>query len=211
MNYGELKNNIRDLAFEEDEQMEEYESIVANAINRSIDQIGVQVTPIKKYIEIEQDGTDDGYQFYNMPNLTGGNFMGFDDMPVQVDDGEKFVGFGDYKVQTDDTIVLDGATSGTFRIYYRAHHALYTPETDDEEELPLPLEVHLLVPLLCAYYVWLDDDLQKAVMYRNEYESIAGAIVERKQRPRMRVRTDWYETKSNPYKNVTNAEWRKLY
>ena len=59
MNYGELKQNIRDLAFEEDEQMEEYETIVINAINRSLSTIEQEVAPIRKYIEIEQDGTDE--------------------------------------------------------------------------------------------------------------------------------------------------------
>ena len=47
MNYGELKQNIRDLAFEEDEQMEEYETIVVNAINRSLSTIEQEVAPIK--------------------------------------------------------------------------------------------------------------------------------------------------------------------
>lgn len=36
MNWGELKTKIRDLGFEEDSTMNEYESIVRNAANRAI-------------------------------------------------------------------------------------------------------------------------------------------------------------------------------
>ena len=36
MNWGELKTEIRDLGFEEDSTMQEYESIVRNAANRAI-------------------------------------------------------------------------------------------------------------------------------------------------------------------------------
>lgn len=213
MNYGQLKSQIRDLAFEEDEQMEEYESIVVNAINRAIDQIGIQVTPIRKYIEIEQDGTDVENQEYNMPSLTGGNFLDFDETPVEIGDGDKFVRFNDFERQTKDTLVLSGDTKGVFRIYYTAHHADYTAETDDSVPVPLPLKVHLLVPLLCAYYVWLDDDQQKAVMYRNEYESIAQSVIAKEQEPRMRVRTDWYKRNNanRAYPNVSHDEWRRMY
>lgn len=39
MNWGELKEKIRDLGFEEDSTMTEYESIVRNAANRAINLI----------------------------------------------------------------------------------------------------------------------------------------------------------------------------
>lgn len=39
MNWGELKQNIRDLGFEEDSTMQEYDSIVRNASNRAIKMI----------------------------------------------------------------------------------------------------------------------------------------------------------------------------
>ena len=39
MNYGELKQEIRDLGFEEDSTMTEYATIVKNAANRAIDMV----------------------------------------------------------------------------------------------------------------------------------------------------------------------------
>ena len=211
MNYGELKQQIRDLAFEEDEQMEEYETIVINAINRSLSTIEQEVAPIRKYIEIEQDGTDEEYQFYVMPSLTGGKFLDFDDNPVRIDDGDEYVPFGDFDIETGDTIVMDGAEEGTFRIFYKSAHTPYTADTADTVELPIPLRAHHLVPLLCAYYVWLDDDQQKAIMYYNQYETLAQVLLANAQRPRMRVRTDWYNKNKGNNLNVSFDEWRKYY
>lgn len=213
MNYGELKQNIRDLAFEEDEQMEEYETIVINAINRSLSTIEQEVAPIRKYIEIEQDGTDTEFQFYVMPALTGGMFLDFDANPVQINDGDEYVPFGDFDVETGDTIVMSGEIVGTFRIFYKSSHVPYTAETEDTVQLPIPLRAHHLVPLLCAYYVWLDDDQQKAVMYYNQYETLAGTLLANAQKPRMRVRTDWYKgsNANRAYPNVSYDEWRRMY
>lgn len=45
-----------------------------------------------------------------------------------------------------------------------------TKTTEDSFEIGLPDKVIDLVPLLMAHYVWLDDDIQKATMYYNEYE-----------------------------------------
>lgn len=211
MNYGELKQNIRDLAFEEDEQMVEYESIVINAINRSLSTIEQEVAPIRKYIEIEQDGTDEEYQFYVMPSITAGKFLDFDTTPVRVDDGDEYVPFGDYEIETGDTVVISGDIEGVFRIYYKENHPQYTAQTPDSTELPIPLRAHHLVPLLCAYYVWLDDDQPKAIMYYNQYETLANALLANAMRPRMRVRTDWYNKNKGNNLNVSFNEWRKYY
>ena len=45
-----------------------------------------------------------------------------------------------------------------------------TKTTGESFEIGLPDKVIDLVPLLMAHYVWLDDDIQKATMYYNEYE-----------------------------------------
>ena len=233
MNYGELKENIRDLGFEDDAQMEEYESIVINAINRSISFISLNIAPIKAYVDVTQDGyeakeiteeefnaaktkyyvhgasgyvqcTEDSvfdsgetyyavavYYHHNMRSLTEGAFLDFSDTPVKIDDGDKFIPFNDFDIETGDTVVIDGSEHGTYRIYYKAAHTPYTEDTPDDTPLPLPLKVHHLVPLLCAHYVWLDDDIQKATMYFNQYETQSNMILITQESPRMRVRTDW--------------------
>lgn len=50
MNWGELKEKIRDLGFEEDSTMSEYSTIVVNAANRAIDMIIHElIVPNKEY------------------------------------------------------------------------------------------------------------------------------------------------------------------
>ena len=50
MNWGELKQNIRDLGFEEDSTMQEYSTIVMNASNRAIDMVVQElILPNKEY------------------------------------------------------------------------------------------------------------------------------------------------------------------
>ena len=79
MNYGELKVNLKALAFEENETIDEYveNDVIPTAINRSISMIANDVMPITKTYEISQDGTDSEIQFYDFSNLVK-NFLAFD-------------------------------------------------------------------------------------------------------------------------------------
>lgn len=52
---------------------------------------------------------------------------------------------------------------------------LYT-DTPGDYVLNLPDKIVFLLPLLSAYYIWLDDDERKAITYRNEYEDLKEQI-----------------------------------
>ena len=47
----------------------------------------------------------------------------------------------------------------------------------------MPVKVLDLIPLLAAHYAWLDDDIQKATMYYNEYDDIKNLLVLDMERP----------------------------
>ena len=51
-----------------------------------------------------------------------------------------------------------------------------TSNTPDTFKIQLPDKVVDLVPLLMAHYVWLDDDVQKASLYYNEYEQFRDRL-----------------------------------
>ena len=51
-----------------------------------------------------------------------------------------------------------------------------TADTPDSFVINLPDKVIDLVPVLASYWVWLDDDERKAVMYYNMYETVLGGI-----------------------------------
>ena len=108
MTFGDLKDKLRDMGFEEDASMDEYKELVINAINRSIEII-------------------------------------------------------------KNTVVsrLEGREPEPFAL---------SLESDDETEIDLPAKLTMLLPLLSAYYIWLDDDERKAVMYYNQYDDLCNQI-----------------------------------
>ena len=57
-------------------------------------------------------------------------------------------------------------------------------DTDDDFEIEIPDKLLVLVPLLAAHYVWLDDDIVKAVTYWNEYDSLKNELISDCVRPR---------------------------
>ncbi len=108
MTFGDLKDKLRDMGFEEDASMDEYKELVINAINRSIE-------IIKNTVVSRLEGVD------------------------------------------PEVFTLD-------------------IDSDDETEIDLPAKVTMLLPLLSAYYIWLDDDERKAVMYYNQYDDLCNQI-----------------------------------
>ena len=215
MNYGEIKQNLISLGFAEDTDYEEFEELgyTYDAINRAISQIGNQFPYIVNY-EFEIDDTDTGILYIDMTDI--GNFLDFAETPVLFEkDGEElFKKFGDYQIEMGHTIVFNADEyKGSFRVYYNAACTKITEDTQDNFVPELPLKVHHLIPLLAAYYLWLDDDAVKAAQYYNMYETELALAMQKEQQPRMRVRTDWYNGSKSlkSFPTATPAEWRNLY
>jgi len=57
-------------------------------------------------------------------------------------------------------------------------------DTDDDFDIEIPNKLLVLVPLLASHYVWLDDDIEKAVTYWNEYDSLKNELMSDCTRPR---------------------------
>ena len=49
--------------------------------------------------------------------------------------------------------------------------------TEDNFVIELPDNLLVLVPLLAAHFVWLDDDIQKSINYYNDYEDMRQKIL----------------------------------
>lgn len=58
-----------------------------------------------------------------------------------------------------------------------------TADTDDDFEIQLPDKVIDLVPLMAAYFVWLDDDERKATMYWNIADQLREQLFADMSRP----------------------------
>lgn len=138
MNWGELKQQIRDLGFEEDSTMDEYRTIVINACNRAIQMIFQELVL--------------GYKEY---------FGGL---------------YATKKTVKDE---LTGETK-TKIIKWTPPTELdpITEQTTDDTEIDLPDRVVYILPVLASYYVWLDDDQVKAVMYWNQYDEFRTRLID---------------------------------
>lgn len=191
MNYGELKEQIRDMGFSDDAEIEEFGELIPNSINRAIEEINLNVAPIIGIYEIEQDGTDTGLFFYDIESLTqddDGNitFLDFADTPVMVGT-DVYQKFNDFEIENENTIVMDGALEGTFRVFYKKKHTPVTVETSDTTKIELPLKAQHMLPYLAAYYIWLEDEQTKAVYYYNRYEELLQEYQTEKEKPRARI------------------------
>ena len=62
-----------------------------------------------------------------------------------------------------------------------------TADTEAETRLGLADNLHPLVPLLAAHYLWLDDDIEKATIYWNEYDQLKDQIIAVCKQPRNAV------------------------
>ena len=74
MTYQELINNIRDLGFSDDSEMEDFGELVPNSINRAITEINYEVDPIIGKLEIEIKDSDSGFLYIDMADITTQRF-----------------------------------------------------------------------------------------------------------------------------------------
>ena len=214
MNYGQIKQNLISLGFAEQSDYTEMEDLgyTYDAINRAIAQIQNQFPQIAKY-EFEVDESDTGILYIDMTDRQG--FLSLAETPVvfEADGEEVFRKFSDYYIEMGHNIVMKvDDYKGSFRIYYNKACTEVTSTTQDSFVPELPTKVHHLIPLLAAYYLWLDDDERKAVQYYNMYETELAMVLQKENMPRMRVNTEWGEKKSlKGFPNATHEEWSKWY
>ena len=190
MNYGQLKQEIAGLGFSDLTELEEFDTIVPDAINRAIAEINLNVCPIIGTYEFIQDGTVDDILYYDIEELTqeAGEkvFLEFADTPVMFGDNV-YRKFNDFEIENEKVIVIDGNYQGKFKVFYKKAHTAFDVNSTDFDEIQLPLKAHILVPLLSAYYIWLEDEKTKAVDCYNQYDKLANQILAGKQTPRARI------------------------
>lgn len=189
MNYGELKKNLISKGFAEESDYEEFEELgyTFDAINQAINEIN-DVFPIEAEFNFEIDETDTGILKIDMSDRAG--FIALAETPVwyEKDGDEIWRTFTEYDVKKECELYIKADDyEGSFRVYYYKLPTQITANTPNSFELELPLVAHNLVPLLASYYLWLDDDERKAVMYKNDYEEARAIALQRKKPPRAKV------------------------
>lgn len=188
MNYGEVKSHIQSLGFEDSAAMAEYQDIIINSINRALNIINTTVKPVISEYSHTQDGTGTGLTELDMGTLVN-NFERLDGQVIKTYDGSKTV-FNDYSVE-QDRIYFSAAEPGVFLFPYRIKITEVTVSTQDSEELTISYSVEQLLPLLASYFVWIDDDVEKATIYQNMYDDLKAQILQKTpERVTAKIRSD---------------------
>lgn len=138
--WGDLKGQVIDLGFEEDDIYTEYERIIINSVNRAVDVVyNIVVPQIENYYKVEQT-------------------WGYEDVDS------------------------NGKT-----IWVLPKPKRITVSTLDTDKVNLPDNLIPLIPLLASHYIWLDDDITKAVTYWNEYDQLKDQLIATCKLPRKSV------------------------
>ena len=190
MNYGQIKIKIQNLGFAEAEEMGDFDvNLIPNAVNLAISEL-VQTYPIIDSLEFSIDNDDTGIFELDM-ETEGNNFYDFvGEAPVIYGENGSYEDFTDYRIRANRIVEINADEyKGDFRIRYKRGHFQFTKDSSDNLNLELPLKVQHLVPLLASYYVWLDDDVQKAQDYYTQYETAFNTVQEETTKPRARILT----------------------
>lgn len=173
MNYGELKQEIVSLGFEDNEILDEYNNLIIDSVNRAIDIINEVARPIVKKVSLTID--EEAPKVYDLM-LLAEDFVDFYGNPIITNNGRREV-FTDYRVEGKTIINLPEDFIGDLDVYYKAYPTRITDETPDDFEIELDRLVQPLIALLASYFIWLDDDERKATMYFNQYDQQKDLIL----------------------------------
>lgn len=106
-------------------------------------------------------------------------FMGFaDKRPVwQGNSREGETEITDYKLENDNILKLKGDKRGQFEVWYKVYPIPITSDTEDSFELEFENVACEIIPYLMGFRLWLDDDMQRAVLYQNTAEDLINKLI----------------------------------
>jgi hypothetical protein len=159
-------------AIPSDESTIDYIAGMPFVANEALQMLSTAGKFIQKSIQIEHEKSKNINDCrYNLKELAGDFFqLGENQVYYQNPDGTEYRQYSEYAKEGDSVLVLFGAETGTYTVYYRAYPEEITELTEDDYELPLDREVAVLLPLYMASQLYKDDDNGIATTYRNEFE-----------------------------------------
>lgn len=174
MNLKYVKEEIYNLGFSSPEDVED--SIVLQAINRAVDTIANTVRPIvRSHTIICTDIYETIFNFRDIAAINEEKFVAFEKIYENTEDG--LLPTANARVINHYT--LQAKPGGEYVVFYKIMPEVVTDKTPDEFEFELDFDLHVLIPLLAAFYVWQDDEERKADKLYNDYETKRNDIVAR--------------------------------
>ena len=175
MTYGEVKNSILALGFENETTLEDeaYQTLFIEGINRALREINVEF-PIKEKYPVTSLTDSDDYQTIDFSAFDDFDILLYAKIKREVGGRTQILPFADF--DEDDSIIQYRPTKGEITFYYRTRITPVDSTTDDGTELTILYRAEPLLPLLASYYIWNDDDPEKAAKWLNEYEDMKASF-----------------------------------
>jgi hypothetical protein len=174
MNLEYVKSEIYNLGFSDADDVDS--SIVIQAINRAVDTIANTVRPVTSQHIIQASGSGcEIFDFKEIAREKNETFVAFNEIYEKTAFGYKPT--SKFKVINHSLLQTD--KSAEFLVVYKKMYTKITEETVGDYEFELDADLHVLIPLLAAFYVWQDDEERKADKLFNDYETKRNDIVAR--------------------------------
>lgn len=130
------------------------------------------------------------YYIYNLDDLIP-DFYKIDKLYFE-NYSHELINRNDYILEDGNTLVLDDSLIGNFIMKYQCYPIKIDDETDDDDEIDLPDEVAVILPLYIASQLYKDDDIALATQYRNEFETAVENLYPRQDDTRFVSKTGWF-------------------
>ena len=178
MNYGELKEQILGLAFEDDAYLDDANQakVFRDGINKALQFVNVDFPRIGKS-ELTLTGGIDDYEDIDFSDLSDFDVVLNATIKKSVDGRMQILPFSDFVVEADTLVRVYSGAVGDVTFFYRKRVTPVTTSTADNVTLDVHYKAEPIVALLASYYIWADDDPTKAAQWRNEYEDMKTKIM----------------------------------
>ena len=184
MNLKTLKTRVKSMGFEGDSTLQTYSTNFISATNQALQEISGIIPSIGKH-QITQDGLSTGIVRYDMSALAS-DFAEVES--VVLDYNGESDDFSNYRIEQGKVIAVDVSIPGIFNVFYKKRITDITTSTAETEVLPIEYKAEPMLPLLVSYYLWLDDNDEKAVYYYNQYEAEREKILGEQEPPKAKYR-----------------------
>lgn len=172
---SEVKNQIKSLGFEDSNILNdaEYQAYFRDGINRALTFINADFPILGKY-EISVDS--ETIEEFDLADESDFDSLIEAKIKKEVEGTIRLVPFSDFQLVQDSIVYISAGVTGDVIFYYRTRPTLITTTTPDTTVMPIHYKAEQLLPLLASYYIWNDDDPEKAAKWKNEYEDMRNLI-----------------------------------
>ena len=170
----DIRQSTYDRMFLEPSEYAEYDAFFNTAINDACMELCKRFSIAREYELVKSASTDEGYERYDLIELTRDDddertFMSFAESPVYKITEEGIIPYNYHYTSLDQYLYLPCEESGTFIVHYNAYPKKIDDNTSQDYEMEFEPEICQYLPMLCAWRIFLDDDISRATMYYNEY------------------------------------------